>query len=165
MTNHDISWHFAVKKLKTSLLSRKRSVTAFLSQKFTITRSSIAFEDLLASSIAPQVMPHCSEVCTSIWPACNPGKAQGSLIFDCWEYQNMRNMRTNLKKEFRINLHRNCVWMVSTSSSQWPRRRLVWVLIRWTWLKLMVAVTEAQDCINNQPFDSTLSMHVTCDQV
>ena len=55
--------------------------------------------------------------------------------------------------------------MVSTSSSQWPRRRLVWVLIRWTWLKLMVAVTEAQDCINNQPFDSTLSIHVTCDQL
>ena len=32
-------------------------------------------------------------------------------------------------------------------------------------MKLMVAVTEAQDCIKNQPLDSTLSIHVTCDQL
>ena len=38
-------------KLKTSFLSRKPAITIFLS------RSSIAFEDLLASSIASQVMP------------------------------------------------------------------------------------------------------------
>ena len=31
----------------------KRAITTFLSRKFMITRSSIAFEDLLASSIAP----------------------------------------------------------------------------------------------------------------
>ena len=31
----------------------------FLSRKFMITHLSIAFEDLLGSSIAPQVMPHC----------------------------------------------------------------------------------------------------------
>ena len=35
---------------------------AFLPRKCIITRSSIAFEDLLASSIAPQVMPPCQYV-------------------------------------------------------------------------------------------------------
>ena len=35
----------------------KRAITTFLSQKFMSTRSLTAFEDLLASSIAPQVMP------------------------------------------------------------------------------------------------------------
>ena len=38
-------------------MSRKRAITAFLSQKSMITRLSIAFEDFLGSSIAPQVMP------------------------------------------------------------------------------------------------------------
>ena len=38
---------------------------------------------------------------------------------------------------------------------------LVWSLIRWNWLKLMEAVTHAQDCINNQSFDGTLSIHVS----
>ena len=38
-------------------MSRKRAITTFLSRKFMITRSSIAFEDFLGSSIAPQVMP------------------------------------------------------------------------------------------------------------
>ena len=39
---------------------RKRAITTFLSRKFIITRSSIAFEDFLGSSIAPQVMPPCN---------------------------------------------------------------------------------------------------------
>ena len=38
---------------------------------------------------------------------------------------------------------------------------LVWSQIRWNWLKLMVAVTHGQDCINNQSFEATLSIHVT----
>ena len=38
-------------------MSQKRTITTFLSRKFMITRSSIAFEDFLGSSIAPQVMP------------------------------------------------------------------------------------------------------------
>ena len=38
---------------------RKRAITAFLSQKSMIPRLSIAFEDFLGSSIAPQVMPPC----------------------------------------------------------------------------------------------------------
>ena len=63
MTNHDISWYVIIYheilswKSKTSYMSLKPAVRAFLSQKFMITRSSIVFEDLLASSIAPQVMP------------------------------------------------------------------------------------------------------------
>ena len=36
---------------------RKRAIMTFLSRKFMITRLSIAFEDLLGSSIASQVMP------------------------------------------------------------------------------------------------------------
>ena len=44
-------------------MSRKRAITPFLSRKFMITRSSIAFEDFLGSSIAPQVMPPCSPHC------------------------------------------------------------------------------------------------------
>ena len=40
-------------------MSRKRAITTFLSQKFMITRLSIAFEDFLGSSIAPQDMPPC----------------------------------------------------------------------------------------------------------
>ena len=43
--------------MKTSFLSRKRANTTFLSRKFMITHSSIAFEDFLGSSIAPQVRP------------------------------------------------------------------------------------------------------------
>ena len=41
-------------------MSRKRAITTFLSQKSMITRLSIASEDFLGSSIAPQVMPPCS---------------------------------------------------------------------------------------------------------
>ena len=40
-------------------MSRKCAITTFLSRKFMITRPSIAFEDFLGSSIAPQVMPPC----------------------------------------------------------------------------------------------------------
>ena len=47
------------KRAVTTFLSRKRAITTFLSRKFMITRLSIAFEDLLGSLIAPQVMPHC----------------------------------------------------------------------------------------------------------
>ena len=45
--------------IKPPFLSRKRAITTFLSQKFMITRLSIAFEDFLGSSIASQVMPPC----------------------------------------------------------------------------------------------------------
>ena len=45
------------KSYRQTFLSRKRAITTFLSRKFMITRSSIAFEDFLGSSIAPQVMP------------------------------------------------------------------------------------------------------------
>jgi len=40
-------------------MSRKRAITTFLSRKSMITRLSIASEDFLGSSIAPQVMPPC----------------------------------------------------------------------------------------------------------
>ena len=53
-----ISWHFVIKIKITSFWLRKRAITTLLSRKFIITRLSIAFEDLLGSSIAPQVMPH-----------------------------------------------------------------------------------------------------------
>ena len=56
-------YKYIINKTKTSFLSRKRAITAFLSQKFKITRSSVAFEDLLASSIAPQIMPPSIFVC------------------------------------------------------------------------------------------------------
>ena len=48
-----------INETKTSFLSRKRAITTFLSRKSMITRLSIAFEDFLGSSIAPQVMPPC----------------------------------------------------------------------------------------------------------
>ena len=44
-------------KIKNIIFVAKTAVMAFLSQKIMITRSSIAFEDLLVSSIASQVMP------------------------------------------------------------------------------------------------------------
>ena len=46
-------------RIKKTFMSRKRAITTFLSRKFIITRSWIAFEDFLGSSIAPQVMPSC----------------------------------------------------------------------------------------------------------
>ena len=46
----------------TTFLSRKRAIVTFLSRKFMITCSSIAFEDFLGLSIAPQVMPPWSNV-------------------------------------------------------------------------------------------------------
>ena len=54
-------------------MSQKRTITTFLSRKFMITRSSIAFEDLLAPSTASQVMPSKSrtkwlEFNKSKWP-------------------------------------------------------------------------------------------------
>ena len=57
--------YIKINKMKTSFLSRKRAITTFLSRKFMITRSSIAFEDFLGSSIAPQVMPPCLTVSNS----------------------------------------------------------------------------------------------------
>ena len=53
---------------------RKCAIAAFLSWKFMITRSSIAFEDLLASSIAQQVMPTCQPPTTKLI----------NLHFDLW---------------------------------------------------------------------------------
>ena len=50
--------YISIYKTKTSFLSQKRAITTFLLRKFMITRLLIAFEDLLGSSIAPQVMPH-----------------------------------------------------------------------------------------------------------
>ena len=43
-------------------MSRKRAITTFLSRKSMITRLSIASGDFLGSSIAPQVMPPCTEL-------------------------------------------------------------------------------------------------------
>ena len=40
-------------------MSQKRAIRAFLSRKSMVARLSIAFEDFLGSSIAPQVMPPC----------------------------------------------------------------------------------------------------------
>ena len=50
---------FVMEMIKKHHFAGKHAIMAFLSQKFMITRFSIAFEDLLASSIAPQVMPPC----------------------------------------------------------------------------------------------------------
>ena len=57
MKYHDISWHFVI-KIKTSFCCGNEQLWHFLSWKFMIPRLLIAFEDLLGSSIAPQVMPH-----------------------------------------------------------------------------------------------------------
>ena len=46
------------KCVNTAFLSRKFVNTAFLSRKFVNTRSSIAFKDMLRSSIAPQIVLH-----------------------------------------------------------------------------------------------------------
>ena len=43
--------------MHSTFLLRKRAITIFLSRKFMITRSSIAFEDFLGSLITPKVMP------------------------------------------------------------------------------------------------------------
>ena len=48
---------FRKKRAITTFLSQKRAITTFLSRKFMITRSSIAYEDFLGSSISSQVMP------------------------------------------------------------------------------------------------------------
>ena len=58
---------------------RKHTITTFLSRKSMITRLSIAFEDFLGSSIAPQVMPpwmslsFTSRVCTL-------------RLLECWHF-------------------------------------------------------------------------------
>ena len=46
-----------INRIKPPFLSQKHAITTFLSRKFMITRSSIAFKDILGSSIAPQVVP------------------------------------------------------------------------------------------------------------
>ena len=48
--------YISINITKTSFLSRKRAITTFLSQKFMIMQLLMAFEGLLGSSIAPQVM-------------------------------------------------------------------------------------------------------------
>ena len=48
--------------IKPPFLSEKRVITTFLSRKLMIMRLSIAFEDVVGSSIAPQVMPPCERV-------------------------------------------------------------------------------------------------------
>ena len=55
------------KRAITTFLLRKRAIMTFLSRKFVITRSSIAFEDFLGSSIAPQVMPPWSTYEKRFW--------------------------------------------------------------------------------------------------
>ena len=45
--------------VNTAFLSRKCVKREFLSRKFINTRSSIAFKDLVDSSIAPHIKPHC----------------------------------------------------------------------------------------------------------
>ena len=51
-----LSAPFCHKNNKEHHFVRKHAITAFLSRKLMLTRFSIAFEDLLASSIAPQVL-------------------------------------------------------------------------------------------------------------
>ena len=63
MIYHDISFHIMTicyENKKTSFLSQKRPITTFSSLKVMITHLLIAFEDLLGSSIALQVVPHWS---------------------------------------------------------------------------------------------------------
>ena len=48
-----------INRMKSPFLSQKRAITTFLSRKFIITRSLIALEDFLDSSITPQGMPPC----------------------------------------------------------------------------------------------------------
>ena len=63
MIYHDISWHIMTfcHKDKNIIFVAKTRHYDILSRKFMITRLLIAFEDLLGSSIAPQVVPHCSK--------------------------------------------------------------------------------------------------------
>ena len=59
MTEYGKSWYimtFCHKNKKHNFFANC-AITTFLSRKFMITRSSIAFENFLGSSIAPQVMP------------------------------------------------------------------------------------------------------------
>ena len=63
------------KFVNTVFLSRKFVNTAFLSQKFIDTRSSIAFYDLLDSSMAPHIKPHCRR---------RDFKTSAELWMHCW---------------------------------------------------------------------------------
>ena len=62
MTNHDISWFimtFCHKNQKHHFVANAQ-LRHFFRENSMTTRSPIAFEDLLASSITPQVMPPCT---------------------------------------------------------------------------------------------------------
>ena len=56
LTNNDISCRFVIKILKKNVVAETRNQDIF-SRELLITCLSIAFEDVLASSITPQVLP------------------------------------------------------------------------------------------------------------
>ena len=70
-------------KSKTFLVAKTGNYGIFVA-KFMITCSSIAFEDLLASSIAPQVMPHCLVVTTDMFFSLLKQKAVTERPFEVW---------------------------------------------------------------------------------
>ena len=87
-------------------MSRKRAITTFLSQKSMITRLSIAFEDFLGSSIAPQVMPPWSE---------EKGKPV-SLIFSTFKafycivlYQRLKTLKRERTTWVTLIFHLRCI--------------------------------------------------------
>ena len=87
-------------------MSQKRAITTFLSRKSMIMRLLIAIEDILGSSIAPQVMPPWSE---------EKGKP-GSLIFSTFKafycivlYQRLKTLKRERTTWVSLIFHLHCI--------------------------------------------------------
>ena len=89
------------KRAITTFLSRKHAITTFLSRKFMITRSSIAFEDFLGSSIAPQVMPPCLQV--------RYGDDDGDNLVDGYVVAHLKRDIVQLGEKVRRILFLKCI--------------------------------------------------------
>ena len=100
-------------------MSRKRAFTAFLSPKFMITRSSIAFEDFLGSSVVPQVMPPWCALCAG---RCGDDFGQ---LSECIS----RQASANYKKSFA--LLKTTIQLTNTHKMLNEMKRLKEILIQY----------------------------------
>ena len=117
---------------KRKILLRKRTITTFLSRKFIITRSSIAFEDFLGSSKAPQVMPpccmaHCLSSVGDYIHLCN------TLPIICRRMSAVMLLTMEFMSTFLRLIADDILPVLHTACPLWVRSSDKWQVIIFTW--------------------------------
>ena len=107
---------------------RKRAITTFLSRKSMITRSSIAFEDFLGSSIVPQVMPPWWVLNSNLSSSKRNWYSQ-SMWVGCWRPHTKAKARAEDILKLMLILKR----MLNVKKMQSPEGKISWCLW-WCWM-------------------------------